>query len=220
MRYFPIFLDLKGKTCLVVGGGRVAERKVRNLMKAGARVKVISPRITRGLRDLEDRGKINHRARPFRVGDLKSAHLAIAATDDRQVNEKIFLKASASRIPVNVVDDPRHCSFIVPSIISRGEILLAISTGGQSPALARALREKLQKEIGPEYAVMLKMLGAIRKKILPLGWGPKRNQKVFRLLLKEDLPSLIRQGKMSVLKGLVEKITGTRFLLKDLDSGS
>jgi precorrin-2 dehydrogenase/sirohydrochlorin ferrochelatase len=216
MRYFPIFLDLRQKICVVVGGGRVAERKVLNLLKAGALVTVISPEITPSLRRLEEKGKIKHRSRPFRTGDLKSAHLVIAATDNRQTNERVFRVASSLRIPVNVVDDPSHCSFIVPAIISRGDILLAISTGGQSPALAKALREKLQREIGPEYTFLLKILGAVRKKILPLGWEPIKNQKIFRLLLRADLLLMIRQRNFSALEARVEKIIGSKFPLKDL----
>jgi len=216
MRYFPIFLDLRQKMCVVIGGGRVAERKVLNLLKAGALVTVISPQMTTPLRRLEGKEKIKHRPRRFRSRDLESAHLVFAATDNRQTNERIFRVASSLRIPVNVVDDPLYCSFIVPSIISQGDILLAISTGGQSPALAKALREKLQKEIGPEYTSLLKILAAVRKKILPLGWGSNKIQKIFRLLLREDLLLMIRQRKFYALEARVGKIIGSRFPLKDL----
>jgi precorrin-2 dehydrogenase / sirohydrochlorin ferrochelatase len=216
MRYFPIFLDLQEKRCVVVGGGRVAERKAMSLLKAGARVTVVSPQMTVSLRRLQGKGKIKHLPRPFRSGDLNGAHLVIAATDNRQANERIFRLASALRIPVNIVDDPVHCSFIVPSIISRGDILLAISTGGQSPALAKALREKLEKTIGSEYNSLLKILGAVRKRILPLGWGATRKQKIFRLLLGEDFLRIIRQRRFSAVEARVEKIIGSRIPLKDL----
>jgi precorrin-2 dehydrogenase / sirohydrochlorin ferrochelatase len=216
MKYFPIFLDLQQKNCVVVGGGRVAERKVLNLLRAGALITVISPQMSPALRRLEKKGKIQQRSRRFRSGDLKSAYLAIAATDNREINERVYYEASALRIPVNVVDDPSLCSFIAPAIISRGDILLAISTGGESPSLAKALRKKLEKEIGPEYIHLLKILGAVRKKILPLGWGAKKNQRIFHFLLGEDFLSMIRQRKMIALESHLRKILGPGFSLKEL----
>jgi precorrin-2 dehydrogenase/sirohydrochlorin ferrochelatase len=216
MKYFPVFLNLQQKACVVIGGGGVATRKVQNLLKAGARVTVFSPRVTEVLQRLHEKGKIAIRARSFRRGDLDKAHLVFAATDSRQTNEKVFREASALRILVNVVDDPEHCSFIVPAILSRGDIHLAISTGGQSPALAKALRKKLQKEIGPEYTLLLKILGAVRKNVLPLGWGAEKKQKIFRHLLQDDLLAMIRKREFRILESRLEKITGVRFSLRDL----
>jgi precorrin-2 dehydrogenase/sirohydrochlorin ferrochelatase len=216
MKYFPVFLNLQQKACVVIGGGGVATRKVQNLLKAGARVTVFSPQVTGLLQRLHEKGKIAIRARSFRRGDLDKAHLIFAATDSRQTNEKVFREASVLRILVNVVDDPEHCSFIVPSILSRGDILLAISTGGQSPALAKALRKKLQKEIGPEYTLLLKILGAVRKNVLPLGWGAKKKQKIFRHLLQDDLLAMIRKREFRILESRLGKITGVRFSLGDL----
>jgi precorrin-2 dehydrogenase/sirohydrochlorin ferrochelatase len=138
---------------------------VRSLLKAGARVKVIGPELTRSLSRLKGNKKIIHRPRSFASGDLGGAFLSIAATDDRVTNERVFRQALKLKIPVNIVDDPAHSSFIVPSLVERGELLLAISTSGQSPALAKVLRQKLQKEMGPEYSLLLKLLGAVRKKI-------------------------------------------------------
>jgi precorrin-2 dehydrogenase/sirohydrochlorin ferrochelatase len=172
--------------------------------------------VTGLLQRLHEKGKIAIRARSFRRGDLDKAHLVFAATDSRQTNEKVFREASALRILVNVVDDPEHCSFIVPAILSRGDIHLAISTGGQSPALAKALRKKLQKEIGPEYTLLLKILGAVRKNVLPLGWGAEKKQKIFRHLLQDDLLAMIRKREFRILESRLEKITGVRFSLRDL----
>ena len=169
MKYYPVLLDLDGKLCVVVGGGGVAERKVRNLLQAGARVRVISPQLTFSLTRFKEKGKIIHRQRSFRSADLHGTFLAIAATDDRRVNERVFEQALRQKIPVNVVDDPAHSSFIVPSLVQRGDLLIAVSTSGQSPALARALRQKLQKEFGPEYIFLLKLLGAVRKKVFSFG---------------------------------------------------
>jgi precorrin-2 dehydrogenase/sirohydrochlorin ferrochelatase len=216
MKYFPVFLNLKGKSCVVVGGGQVAERKVLSLLKAGASVKVVSPELTKSLARLREDGKIDHRPRFFRSRDLRQAFLSIAATDDRATNELVFHQAANQKIPVNVVDDAEHSSFIFPSLVDRGDLLLAISTSGQSPALARALRRKLQKEIGPEYAFWVKLLGALRAKILSLGFGQKRNQAIFRKLVQEDFLSLIRKKDYRGLEARLRNMIGPGFSLKEL----
>ncbi len=206
MRYFPVFLNLEGRLCVVAGGGRVAERKVRSLLEAGARVKVISPDLSAGLSALKGKKKIEHQARGFRAGDLRGAFLAIAATDDRRVNGLVFRQGLKQRIPVNVVDDPEQSSFIVPSLVRRGDLSLAISTSGRSPALAKALRQRLEKEVGPEYARWLKMLGKARKRILSLGLGQKRNQFLFRKLTGDEFAALIRQEDWAKVKSRIAEI--------------
>ena len=216
MRYFPVFLDLKEKRCIVVGGGAVAERKVKNLLKAGARVKVISPELTVPLSRLRDEKKISHLSRSYRRKDLEGALLAIAATNDRTINERVFREATANRIPVNVVDDPAHSSFIVPSIVHKKDLLVAVSTSGRSPALARLLRQKLEREIGPEYPRFLSLLGRVRKKILSRGLGQRENQRIFRRLVKDDLLPLIRGKKRREVDQRLRRALGPGFSLKDL----
>ena len=216
MRYFPVFLDLKEKRCIVVGGGAVAERKVKNLLKAGARVKVISPELTAPLSRLRDEKKISHLSRSYRRKDLEGALLAIAATNDRTINERVFREATANRIPVNVVDDPAHSSFIVPSIVHKKDLLVAVSTSGRSPALARLLRQKLEREIGPEYPRFLSLLGRVRKKVLSRGLGQRENQRIFRRLVKDDLLPLIRGKKRRELDQRLRRALGPGFSLKDL----
>jgi len=216
MRYFPVFLDLKGKRCIVVGGGAVAERKVKNLLKAGARVRVISPELTASLSRLRDEKRISHLSRSYRKKDLEGALLAIAATDDRTINERVFREATANRIPVNVVDDPAHSSFIVPSIVQKRDLLVAVSTSGRSPALARLLRQKLEREIGPEYPRFLKLLGRVRKKVLSLGLGQRENRRIFRRLLKDDLLPLIRGRKGRELDRRLYRTLGPGFSSKEM----
>jgi len=217
VRYFPVFLDLKGKLCVVVGGGRVAERKVRSLLKAGASVKVISPQVSKSLHQSELKGKITRQARSFRSNDLRGAFLAIAATDDRATNERVSRQALGLKIPVNVVDDPARSSFIVPSLVERGDLLVAISTSGQSPALAKILRQRLQREIGPEFSSLLKLLGAVRRKLRSCGFSQEQNQKIFRRLVRNDLLSLIRKRDWRGLDNRVQHILGPAFSLQDLD---
>jgi precorrin-2 dehydrogenase/sirohydrochlorin ferrochelatase len=216
MRYFPVFLDVKGKLCVVVGGGRVAERKVRSLLKAGARVKVIGPELTAPLSRLGERGAISCLSRPYRGGDLRGASLVIAATDDRPTNERVFRQARKQRVPVNVVDDPGHSSFIVPSVVEKKDLLIAISTSGQSPALARVLRQKFEREIGPEYTLLLKLLGTVRKKILSRGSKPGQNQRIFRQLVKEDLLSPIREKNFWKLDRGLKRVLGPGYSLREL----
>ncbi len=192
-----------------MGGGQVAERKVRSLLKAGAQVRMVSPHITAGLSKLSETGKIFWHARPFQEKDLNGVHLAIAATNDRKTNEKIFHRCRRRRIWVNVVDAPSQSSFIVPSIVRRGDLMLAISTSGKSPALAKALRKKLEKEIGPEYSAWLKRWGEVRRKVLALGLSPQENQKIFQYLTQDETGLSIRRkdwkGLSSRLKKILEK---------------
>lgn len=216
MKYFPVFLDLKGKPCVVVGGGGVGERKARNLLKAGAVVKIIGPELTPSLMRLREKKKIAHFSRPYRKGDLQGAFLAIAATDDRTTNERVFRHALEGRVLVNVVDDPAHSSFIVPSIVEKRDLLVAISTSGRSPALAKMLRRKLEKEIGPEYDLLLRLLAAVRKKVLRMGLGRGQNQRIFRRLMEENLHTLIREKKFQRLDGRLKSTLGEGFSLDEL----
>lgn len=163
VRFYPAFLNIKGKVCVVVGGGVVAERKVVGLLRAGALVKVVSPTLTERLGRDRQKGKITHIARRFRKGDLKGAFLAVAATDDEAENRKIA--AENERIPVNVVDRPELCSFIVPSTLRRGPLQIAVSTSGASPATARAIRLELEKLYGPEMGRRLEKLRAERERV-------------------------------------------------------
>ncbi|MFQ5826028.1 MAG: bifunctional precorrin-2 dehydrogenase/sirohydrochlorin ferrochelatase [Dehalococcoidia bacterium] len=131
--YYPVFLNIAGRRCLVIGGGEVAERKVASLLDCGGRVTVISPRLSPGLEEKQAQGAIEALARDFQPGDLEGAFLVIAATDDPGVNDKIVREARKRGILINVVDQPGECDFIVPSTVHRGELVVAISTGGQKP---------------------------------------------------------------------------------------
>ena len=163
MRYYPVFLNLKGRLCVVIGGGDVAERKVRGLLRAGARVKVVSPELTEGLEELRNRGLIKHVKRAYQEDDIRDAFLVIAATSEMDVNRAVF--KDARNVPVNVVDVPELCSFIVPSIVNRGDLTLAVSTSGVSPALARSIREELEAFFPEETGEFLEFLKDIRSRI-------------------------------------------------------
>ncbi len=178
MRYYPVFLNLKGRLCVVIGGGSVAERKVRGLLRAGANIKVVSPGITKGLEELVRGGQIHYINRTYQREDIKDAFLVIAATADVDINKAVF--NDARNIPVNVVDVPELCSFIVPSIVSRGALTIAISTSGVSPAMAKSIREELEELFPEEIEDFFQFLEEIRMKIKDSGLDSKTRESLFK----------------------------------------
>ncbi|MFC2014533.1 bifunctional precorrin-2 dehydrogenase/sirohydrochlorin ferrochelatase [Chloroflexota bacterium] len=160
--YYPVSLNIRGRKCIVVGGGQVAFRKVKVLLEHGADVEVISPELCPEMVSLSGTKEIRTLVREYREGDLKGAFVAIIATDNRKINQKIAGEAREKAILVNAVDDAEYCDFIAPSILRRGGISIAISTSGESPALARKLRTQLENEFGEDYARLSSMIGKVR----------------------------------------------------------
>ncbi len=179
MRTYPIFAVIENLPCLVVGGGPVAERKVQDLLEAGAQVTVVSQGLTPGLTALAAQGRIHYRKDAFKPEHLEGAVLVIGATDDPEVNARVSQEAKARGIWVNIVDAPALCTFIVPAQVRRGSLTIAVSTGGASPALARRLRQYLEGLFGPEYGPYLDLLSAVREKILETGRGRPDNAALF-----------------------------------------
>jgi siroheme synthase-like protein len=171
MGYYPVFLEMRDRPCVVVGGGTVAERKVEGLLAAGAQVTVISPTLTPALATLKEEGRLRHVARPYREGDLEGCEVAVAATDDRAANADVAAegRSASGRIWVNAVDDPPNCDFILPSVIRRGDIVIAASTGGASPALARRLREELEAFLSEDYGPLAELLQDVRQELRSRG---------------------------------------------------
>jgi len=162
--YFPAFLDLRGRRCLVVGGGEIGERKTRALLECGARVTVVSRSFSPGLAALAEVGWIERRARTLRRADVRGCALVIAATGDPRADEATSALARRCRVLVNVVDRRDRCDFIMPSVLRRGELQIAVSTGGRSPALAREIRRRLESLFGPEYGALVERAGADRRR--------------------------------------------------------
>ena len=142
--YYPVFLNLQGRSCIVVGGGVIAERKVRYLLECGGNVTLISPTATPEVEALAQQGRLNWEPRRYHEGDLHDAFLAVAGTDDTSVNQEVAAEANREKVLLNVVDVPELCDFIAPAIVERGPVTVAISTSGTSPALARRLREEME----------------------------------------------------------------------------
>ena len=161
---YPVLLKLKNKKVLVAGGGKVAERKVIRLLMAEADIVLTSPDVTDGLQKLMDEKKILYNKRKFIKGDLKNAFLVIAATNDKEVNHLIFRESEKNGILVNIADEPEYCNFYVPSIVDRGDLLVAVSTQGKSPAFARILRKKLEEYLPDELSKEVALLGELREK--------------------------------------------------------
>lgn len=183
MRHYPVCLDLRGRSCLVVGGGRVAYEKAQGLLDCGAEVTVVAPEIDAELAALPVRVV----RRPFREPDLDGRFLVIAATDDRGVNARVSRAADARRVPCNVADDPDLCSFILPAIVRRDPIAVAVSTGGASPALAQRLRDEIGELVTQRHAELAERLQALRpwaKRELP---GYEERRDFFRRLVEEAL---------------------------------
>jgi precorrin-2 dehydrogenase/sirohydrochlorin ferrochelatase len=197
--YYPVFLDLRGKDCLVVGGGKVAERKVLSLLRAGADVRVVSPKLTARLEKEKSSGRVRHSSRGFRKSDLKGAFLVIAATDSEEENRKV---SEAKDMLVNVVDRPELCSFIVPSTVRRGPLQLAISTSGASPAMARAIREELEELYGPGFGAYLKHLEAVRAKAVREIKDRKARERRLKGLASRDIIKKLRKGSVSPNAGV------------------
>lgn len=210
MSYYPVCLELKGRRCLVIGGGGIAEHKVNSLLACEASVTVISPEVTPGLKDLIDQKKVVYRPKKYEEGDLNRAFLVIAATNRPEVNAQVYRDASRRNILVNVVDCPKYCNFIVPALIKRGDLLLSISTSGKSPGLAKKIREKLEREFGEEYETFLKIIGELREKIYQRVKDPYLRRTLINQILDSDLLDLLKKGelrsaqekKLSILKGL------------------
>lgn len=190
--YYPILLNLRDKSCLVVGGGDVAERKVLGLLQCEASVQVIAKRVTPLIRSLAEEGRVRYSERVFEDQDLVGVFLVITATNDRILNRRVSRLASERGILVNAVDQPEDCSFIVPSVIRRGDLLIALSTSGKSPALARKLREDIEGLFGTEYGAFLDMMGIIRKRVLAMGLSQEENGKIFGALVRSGILTAIR----------------------------
>jgi precorrin-2 dehydrogenase / sirohydrochlorin ferrochelatase len=169
MAYYPVFLELSGRRCLMVGGGPIAEHRVEALLDAGAQVTVISPRVTPSLAALAADGRIAHESRAYREGDVAGADLAFVATDSREVNAALAREARERAVWVNAADDPAHCTFILPALVRRGDLTVAVATGGTSPALARVVRQELEAYLTADYATLATIAAEVRREVRAAG---------------------------------------------------
>ena len=181
-RYYPVFLSLDGRVCLVIGGGAVGERKIRRLLDFGAAVRLISRECTPWVREQCESGRIAHTGSDYEVGCLEGADLVFAATSDPELNRRVAADARQGKIWCNMATDPELGSFILPSIFERGPVTVAVSTAGMSPAAAKFIREKLEERFGRALASSLHLAGLLRGAVLARGLDPRENQRVLRAI--------------------------------------
>jgi precorrin-2 dehydrogenase / sirohydrochlorin ferrochelatase len=222
MSFYPVNLQITDRLCLVVGGGGVALRKVKGLLEAKGRIRVISPTIERELRILADKGKIEWLPRSYAEGDLKGVFLVFAATSDRDAQLRIKREAERLAIMVNSADDPGGSDFHVPAHFRRGKMLITISTGGGSPALAKKIREQLEEEIGQEYEAVVDLLALIRERLLGGRDETAVHAELFRRLLHLGVVDLLLQAnwfelQMLLLRELPEEIDAVALVRQFLE---
>jgi precorrin-2 dehydrogenase / sirohydrochlorin ferrochelatase len=205
MRYYPIYLDLKGRDVLVVGGGAVAEGKALQLLEAGARVTVVSPQLTEALRAAADRGEITHLGGSFAEGDLNGVFLVIGATDDRKVNEKVAMAAGERGLLCNVVDQPDLCNFITPALVTRGELQISVSTGGGSPTLTQRVKREVAALIGEEYGVLLELAAEMRAEAKYRVADFGRRKEALRAFVESDALDMIRSGRLDEARAMARR---------------
>src|SRR6267143_5827336 len=186
MTLFPMFLKLERRSCLVVGAGTIGEPKIQSLLVAGANVRVIAPQAHQAVMDWARAGLIVWEPRAFLPNDLEDVLLVIAATASAELNQLVFNEAQRRNILCNAVDDPENCDFYFPSVVRRGQLQIAISTGGQSPALAQRLRRELEMEFGEEYSEWVEELGKVREKLLSSELDSDHRKQLLHSLASRD----------------------------------
>lgn len=191
MKYYPVCLQIEGRRCLVVGGGKVAERKALGLLGSGAIVTVISPDLTPGLAQLEAEGALTWLQQGYQAGDAEEFFLVMAATDDPVVQDQIRDDGIRCKTLVNVADVPEKCNFILPAVVKRGSVSIAISTGGKSPALAKKLRQEFEARLGSEYEMVAELMGVLRPYVLQWNLPQADNELLFNGLIEGGILTLI-----------------------------
>jgi len=212
--YYPIFIELEGRRCLVIGGGREAERKVEGLLAAGGNVTVISPTLNDDLQRLLAEQKIAWIEREYRDGDVAGYEMVMVATDDGAVNAEVAAEGKRRRIWVNAADDPKNCDFILPAVVRRGKITIASSTGGTSPALARRLREELEAYMTDDMPALADLLAEVRDELRSRGVAP--DAEVWQQAIDEELRVLLAQRKHRQAKARLLESLGAGELVPEL----
>jgi len=205
MEQLPIFLSVTDQLCVVVGGGEIATRKVAQLLRAGALVRVIAPELCRNLQKFRDEGRIEHVARPYQEGDLEEAFLGFAATDREEVNHAVAAAGRELQVPVNVVDHPEDGSFIMPSIIDRSPVVVAVSTGGASPVRARLIRSRLESVIPAGYGRLAELAGRFREKVKQAFALPADRRRFWDHVLQGGVAERVFSGHMQEAEVLLER---------------
>ncbi|HEV2844892.1 MAG TPA: bifunctional precorrin-2 dehydrogenase/sirohydrochlorin ferrochelatase [Thermoanaerobaculia bacterium] len=210
MSHYPVYLDLRNRPCFVIGGCGMAEEKVRGLLESKARVTVISPDLTGELTRMAAEGRIDWISRRFRRGDLRTAFLVVVVMQPPAVSEAVWEETRGRNVLVNTLDDVPHCDFIAPAIVRRGDLTVAISTGGKAPVLAVRLRQRLERELGEEHAKFLELAGRVRKPLAQLWPDFATRKELWYRLIDSDVIHLLRRGDEATAINRFEEILGVR----------
>lgn len=216
MPYYPVFLNLEGKSVLIVGGGKVAQRKVETLLECGAVIQLVARELTPALEKLKAQQRVAHPALKFQEAQLSDIFMVIVATDDRVLNQKVSQAARDRGLLVNAVDQPADCNFIVPSVLRRGGLQIAVSTSGQSPVLAKKIREALEQEFGEEYEWMINLMGRIRTAVLKKCFSQETNQRIFEQLADSVLLQVLAQKDWTAAAKMVNQIVPLNWSAEDI----
>ncbi|MEW5913408.1 MAG: bifunctional precorrin-2 dehydrogenase/sirohydrochlorin ferrochelatase [Thermodesulfobacteriota bacterium] len=208
MPYYPALLDLSGRLVLLVGGGQVAARKIASLIEAGARVRLVAPELAPETLAAAGKPGVELRQRGFEAADMEGAALVISATDDQALNRAVAAEAGKRGLFVNVVDVPELCSFIVPAVLRRGDLVVAMSTSGASPAAAARLRRDLEQRLGPEWALYLRILKAVRARLTALGRPAAENRPLFYRLVDSELRATVAAGDAAGAGAVLRRVLG------------
>ena len=206
-RYYPICLDLYNKKCLVIGGGKVAERKTLSLIEHNSIITLVSPTITSKIDRLVQEGKIYYQNREFQPKDLEGSFLVIAATNNNKINKIIAREAQNRGILINVVDKPSDSTFILPAVVKRGNLMISISTEGKSPAFARKMKEDLEDQYGQEYGILVDILGNFRENIIQKEPDEQKRKALFHRLAKsEELLKIIKENGRAMAEKRIREL--------------
>jgi precorrin-2 dehydrogenase / sirohydrochlorin ferrochelatase len=205
-KYYPIFVDIEKSEVLVVGGGSVALRKIETLLEHGAHVNVLSRKLHPALEALLSEGRIRLLGSEFTPSHLDGMRMVIAATDDKETNRRVSTAAREAGLPINAVDQPSDCTFIVPAVVRRGALTIAVSTSGNSPALAAKIRRQLETKFGVEYESYLALLGCVRKHLLRLEATSEENSRIFHELVEGGLLEAVRSGDREQVKEELRRV--------------
>lgn len=209
--YYPVYIQLRAQPCVVIGGGKIAEGKADGLLAAQAKVIVIAPELTSRLRHLAEQQQITYIARKYQPGDLIGAFMVICATDQTEINHQVWQEATANHQLVNVVDDTPCCNFIAPSILRKGDLTIAISTSGKAPALAVRLKERLQREIGPEYERFLELAGELREPLAQHVPDFETRKALWYELVDSEILAALARGDESSARDIISQVVGFDF---------
>ena len=216
MSFYPIFIELKGKKILIVGGGKVAQRKAETFLEYGASLFMISRDLTSILAQFREQGKLIYLGEKFYEDSLDDVSIVVSATNDPALNHRVSEAAKSRGLLVNAVDQPADCSFIVPSIIRKGDLMIAVSTSGKSPALAKQIRKRLEKQFGGHYGTFLTLMGNLRNEILKKGLPTNENSRIFKEIVESPIIDDIGKGDWDNVALNLNKILHSHMSTKDV----